>query len=61
MRLFAGSSDLLADPTDVNILWSSLNENVKVFLKTYNAGHATFLWGKNVTPWMDDLFRMLEE
>jgi hypothetical protein len=29
MRLFAGSSDLLADLTDVNYLWDSLKPDTK--------------------------------
>lgn len=61
MHLFAGTSDLLADITDVNFLWDSLNSEVKSFLKVYNAGHCTFMWGIDVAPWMNDLFRMLAE
>jgi hypothetical protein len=61
MRLIAGSSDLLADPTDVSVLWNALSAEVKTFLKTYNSGHVTFVWGKDVSPWMNDVFRMLEE
>jgi len=60
MRLFAGSSDLLADLTDVNFLWDSLNYNVKTWLKVYNAGHCTFMWGIDVNPWMNDVFNMLK-
>ncbi len=59
MRLFAGSSDLLADLTDVNFLWDSLNPDVKTFLRVYNVGHCTFMWGNDVKPWMFDLFNML--
>lgn len=61
MRLFAGSSDLLADLTDVNFLWDSLDSSVKKFLKVYNAGHCTFMWGNDVKPWMTDVFNMLVE
>ena len=60
VRLFAGSSDELADVKDVDNLWNSLSDNVKTFYKVYNAGHVTFIWGLNMTPWMSDLFRMLE-
>lgn len=60
VRLFAGSSDLLADPTDVAWLWSNLSEGSKAFLRTYNAGHVTFIWGKDVSAWMNDIFRMLQ-
>jgi hypothetical protein len=61
MRLFAGVSDLLADITDVNFLWESLNPNVKTFLKVYNAGHCTFMWGIDVNPWMNDVYSMLAQ
>lgn len=61
MRLFAGSSDELGDLTDVNFLWDSLVPEVKTFLKVYNAGHCTFMWGNDVKPWMNDIFSMLNE
>lgn len=61
MRLFAGSSDELADLTDVNYLWDSLNPDVKEFYRVYNAGHCTFMWGNDVSQWMNDVFRMLEK
>lgn len=60
MRLFAGTTDELADPADVNYLWSLLNPSVKTHLKFYTSGHVTFLWGKNVSPWMNDVFAMLQ-
>ena len=61
MRLFAGTSDELADPEDVNYLWSLLAPEVKRHLKFYVSGHATFLWGREVSPWMNDVFAMLQE
>lgn len=60
VRLFAGSSDRLADPTDVQKLWKLLDTKVKTFYKVYDAGHSTFMAGKNVQPWMKDNFDMLE-
>lgn len=59
IRLFAGTSDLLADVTDVNQLWSELNPKYKEFYKIYNAGHCTFIWGKDESPWMTAIFSML--
>jgi gastric triacylglycerol lipase len=59
IRLFAGSSDELADPTDVKKLWDMLTPGTQAFYKTYTSGHVTFLWGKDVSPWMNDVFRML--
>ena len=61
LRLFAGSSDELADITDVNYLWDSLAPEAKEFLRFYPAGHCTFMWGNNVAPWMNDLFAMLQD
>jgi len=59
VRLFAGSSDRLADQTDVQKLWKSLDNQVKTFYKVYDAGHATFMMGKNVDPWIKDTLSML--
>jgi hypothetical protein len=61
VRLFVGSLDTLADVDDVNRFWGELQPIAKKFYKIYNAGHATFLWGKDVTPWMDDILAQLEE
>jgi gastric triacylglycerol lipase len=60
LRLFAGVSDLLADITDVNYLWESVKPEVKTFLKVYNAGHCTFMWGIDVAPWMNDVYALLQ-
>lgn len=60
MRLIAGNSDELADLTDVNYLWDSLVPEVKTFLRVYNAGHCTFMWGINVAPWMNDVKSLLK-
>jgi hypothetical protein len=48
LRLFGGTSDLLADLTDLEFFWSQLNPDVKKFYKAYNAGHCTFMWGLTV-------------
>lgn len=61
MRLFAGTSDLLADVTDVNYMWSKINPLYQTFYKIYNAGHCTFIWGKDIKPWFTEIFRMLNE
>lgn len=59
IRLFAGASDLLADITDVEYLWKSLDDKVKTFYRIYNSGHLTFLLGIDVNPWMNDMLRMI--
>ena len=43
----------------MNYLWDTVNPDVKTFLKVYNAGHCTFMWGLDVNPWMNDVFQML--
>lgn len=59
MRLFGGTSDELADVTDLNALWDMLPSGTKEFYKMYPAGHCTFMWGKTTAAWMDDVFKML--
>ena len=61
IRLFAGTSDELADLEDVNYFWSLLVPEAKRHLKFYVSGHATFTWGRDVSPWMNDVFAMLQE
>lgn len=61
VRLFAGASDLLADITDVDVLWKSLTPEAKAFYKIYNAGHLTFLQGIDISPWMNDVFSMMNQ
>ena len=61
IHLFAGASDLLADPTDVDFLWKTLNSNAQGFYKIYNSGHLTFILGIDTNPWMNDLFKMLNQ
>ncbi len=61
IRLFAGTSDLLADVQDVNQLWAELNPKYKEFYRIYNAGHCTFIWGKDLRPWMTDIYAMLNK
>ena len=59
MRFFYGFSDLAADFDDVQYMWGKLNPEVKTFIKGYNAGHATFVWGKDTSAWMADMLSML--
>lgn len=61
IRLFAGTSDLLADVEDVNHLWADLNPKYKEFYRIYNSGHCTFIWGKDLKPWMTDIYSMLNK
>lgn len=60
INLFAGASDLLADPSDVDNLWRSLNPAYQGFYRIYNSGHLTFLMGIDTSTWMADLYRMMD-
>jgi len=55
LRWFGGNEDLLADVTDINNFWALLNPQAKGFLKIYTAGHVTFVWGLDTSPWMKDV------
>lgn len=60
IRLFGGNSDLLADLTDLQRFWDNLVPTYKTFYQVYNAGHCTFMWGKDTRPWMADVLNMLK-
>lgn len=53
-----GKQDLLADPTDVELLVGNLT-NAQVWHQYYNAGHCTYMWGKE-TPWIKDILDLIE-
>lgn len=59
MRFFGGTSDELADVTDLNAMWDEVPQGSKEFFKMYPAGHCTFMWGKTTSPWMNDVLRLL--
>lgn len=46
--LMAGTSDRLADPTDVGLMLSELVNVPNLWFRNYNSGHCTFLWGNEV-------------
>ena len=57
--LFAGSEDMLADPTDVQRLKDEM-VNAKVHFYSYpNMGHITFLWGIDMT-YVNDMIEALQ-
>jgi len=45
----------MCTPHDVNILAKMLVNSKKVWLKYYDAGHCSFIWGKKV-PFLDDIY-----
>lgn len=56
--IFAGKYDLFAVKKDVNKFVSKLTKSPNVWIKFYNAGHCSFLWGKK-TFYYDDLFDII--
>lgn len=54
VHLFSGMYDELADPTDVQNLYSTLTGSPNVTLNVYPYGHMTFLWGYNTSLWIND-------
>lgn len=60
MRLYGGTFDKLADPTDLNALWSKLSPGVQEYYKLYEGiGHCTFLLGIDTKPWMSHVISTL--
>ncbi|CAK72880.1 unnamed protein product (macronuclear) [Paramecium tetraurelia] len=55
----AGYDDLLAAPKDVNHLFSALVNAPNKELKFYDAGHCSFMWGRQL-PYLEDLWAHLE-
>ena len=55
-----GTSDELADPTDVDWLAKELKEHV-IFYKQYNMGHMTFAIGKDMSFFNVDALNILKQ
>jgi hypothetical protein len=47
--VYYGNEDLLADPYDVKLLIKNLELNNNITSHAIEGGHATFLWGKDMT------------
>ena len=56
--IFAGSSDLLATPADVNLLVQGMTKAKKT-VKSYSLGHMSFVIGSTL-PYLDDLVNFLK-
>ena len=56
---FAGSEDKFADKMDVEVLVEYRRKTQKIWVRYYNAGHCSFLWG-NEMPFYVDMFDILE-
>lgn len=53
--MFVGNYDKLADLIDANRTRSELTNAKKVWWKQFDAGHCTFMWGKNMDHMIDVL------
>eukprot|EP00827_Trimyema_finlayi_P003561 TRINITY_DN326_c0_g1_i5.p2 TRINITY_DN326_c0_g1~~TRINITY_DN326_c0_g1_i5.p2 ORF type:complete len:185 (-),score=53.68 TRINITY_DN326_c0_g1_i5:96-650(-) len=60
LALFAGDSDIMADPTDVQHLRESLVNVKNLHFQSIKGGHLTFFWAKNM-EFMIDVFDYLED
>lgn len=47
VHLYVGKYDKLADVEDASRLFKELTNSQGKTTKTYNFGHATFIWGKS--------------
>jgi len=61
VHLFTGSKDAVVDPEDVQTLLHALSGNPSIHYKEYDADHVTFLWGKDLSFYFNDLMSALQE
>ena len=61
VHLFVGSEDAVVDQQDVQTLLNALAENPGVNYKLYKSDHVTFLWGKDISFYFNDLLSALQE
>jgi pimeloyl-ACP methyl ester carboxylesterase len=61
MYLFAGQYDELASPADTQHLQNSLTGSSNVFYKLYPLGHSSFVYGKDVAGYMQDVIPLLSQ
>jgi len=57
--MFVGQSDHLASPADTATLRSKLTGSSKVVYNRYQLGHGSFLWGKDVQTYVNDVLAVL--
>jgi len=57
--LFAGKYDELAYPNSTATVRDQLTGSPKVFYQEYDLGHASFVWGKNVTGYFKDVLDII--
>lgn len=60
VHFFAGKRDILVVPEDIMALFKEFKNCPKLWIKFYEAGHCSFLWGRS-TPYFADLFDILQE
>jgi pimeloyl-ACP methyl ester carboxylesterase len=57
--MFVGESDHLASPPDTATLRAKLTGSSRVEYRRYPLGHGSFLWGKNVAGYINDVLAVL--
>ena len=60
VHLYVGKYDKLADVQDATQLFNELTNSQGKTTKTYNFGHATFIWGKSVEH-LTDAVKVIEK
>jgi len=58
--LFAGKYDELAYPNSTAAVRDQLTGSPKVFYQSYDLGHASFVWGRNVTGYFKDVLEIIK-
>lgn len=62
LHLFFAQNDALVDPTDTQVLLTMLKANNNVNSKEYpGTGHVTWLWGKDISFYFNDLLAILSD
>ena len=59
IALFAGTHDTIADMKDALWIKDTLKPEVLVAFEEVNAGHLTFMVGKDMTYWSDKVMKLL--
>ena len=59
IAMFTGLDDILADLTDSRWTRDTIGDNI-VYYEEINAGHMTFLVGKDMSYWTEDVMHLLD-
>jgi len=59
--MFVGKFDHLASPADTATLRGKLTGSSRVEYRTYDLGHGSFIWGKDVATYVNDVLAVLRQ